>query len=71
MRIRVAFCDAKLTLASVHMSPSWIEWMSGKPERDDIAVMATAGAWHWDSTGRLITDKRVVDALERARKEQA
>lgn len=69
MRIRVAFCDAKLTLASVRVIPSWFAWLLGDREFDDCAVYSS-GIWHWDSTSRRVRSSRIVDAIERARKEQ-
>lgn len=66
MKIRVAFVDADLTLAAVHIAPNWIEWLLGAREFDDLARRVGRGEWVWDSPfGGPITVERVIDAIER------
>lgn len=66
MKIRISFCDHALTLAAVHIERNWLErWWVGPRETDDL-VELHAGIWTWWSTGRAVTQQRVVHAVQRA-----
>lgn len=66
MKIRINFCDHALTLAAVHVERNWLErWIVGRRETDDL-VELHAGIWTWWSTGRAISQQRIIDAVQRA-----
>lgn len=73
MQVIVNFDNSALTIAAVHLVPSWLDRLLLVRERDDVAIavpdIAGGRRWHWDSTGRRITSRRVVDALEDERAE--
>lgn len=72
VKISVTFCDIALTLAALHVEPSWLERiLFGRVELDDLvtAVPSIAGGrlWIFDSTGRRVRNARIVAAIESAR----
>lgn len=74
MRVTVAFADAALTIAAVHLEPAWWDrLLFGARQGQDFAVavrdIGGGRCWIWDSTGRRIEHRRVVDALEDERAE--
>lgn len=62
MKIRVTPIEPGL--CSVHLSPSWIEWLLGRREHDDL-VSGWGEQWSWESTGKAVTG-RVMDAVRQA-----
>ncbi len=73
MKCRVSFCDAALTLAAVNVRPAWWDrLLFGSVELDFLAVgVASVGGglvWLYDSTGRRVTSRSIVAALERERR---
>lgn len=70
MRISVALCNPELAL--VRVEPSWLERiLLGRKAIDDLVTAAPSiggtTIWIWDSTGRQVDNRRVLDALEGAR----
>lgn len=61
----VTFADAALTLAVVRLVPSWWRRLLGEQTVDGIAHLCH-GSWVWDG-GHLITERRVIRALDRQR----
>jgi len=73
MTITVTFIDKAMALAHVWSAPSWIDRMLFGARLIDGLACATAAPsggrlWLWDSTGRRIADRRIVAAIERARR---
>lgn len=70
MRVRVSFIGESLVLASVHAAPSLLERLWSRDlEAMAVAVPEPGGGrlWLWDDSGRRITSRRIVAALEQER----
>ncbi len=72
MTITVAFIAPALTIAAVCVHPSWIDRvLFGARSLEDMACAAADPSggrlWLWDSTGRRISNRRIVAVIERAR----
>lgn len=66
MKIRVSFLDSAMTIAAVHVRPSWLDWLLGCREFDAIAA-CRAGTWAWDVQFRALPiHQRIADAIDRA-----
>lgn len=73
MTITVTFCDRALTLAAIHCEPSWLErLLLGAKTLNDLVIgrPAPGGSLLWihESTGRRVRSRRIVDAIELARR---
>lgn len=67
MKIRVHICPCGPNHVSVHCQPSWWERLLGRRVLDDEATYVGGSAqWIWDSTGRRIRSRRVLEAIDLA-----
>lgn len=70
MTITVTFANAAATLAAVRIEPHRIRRIFGAEVRYELATGVTTIAggtlWVWDTTGRPVKERRIVEALERA-----
>jgi hypothetical protein len=75
MKITCTFCDAALRVVVLHVRLGWLERLPvrGKiHEFSDVVrgLPAPGGelTWHSDMTGRRIENRKIVDAIELARR---
>lgn len=64
--ITVTFIDDATRVAEVRAAPGRIGRLLGRPERELRAVQGAGGRWLDDASGRRVTERRMLDALERA-----
>lgn len=67
MTITVTFLDEAVRVAEVRIVPGRIGRLLGRQERELRSVQGAGGRWLDDASGRRVTDRRVIGALERAR----
>lgn len=65
MKITVAFLDDAARVAEVLVVPTARSRGGARSERVVRAVRGAAGCWLHDSSGRRVTDRRVIAELER------
>lgn len=66
MTITVTFLDDAARIAEVRIAPGIAGRWLGRPDRVVRAVAAPGGHWTDDASGRQVTERRVVDAIDRA-----
>jgi hypothetical protein len=67
LKIRVAFFDLSLTTAAVHVVPIWLERLLFGEREFDAIVITRGGVPFWESSGRLVGDRRIRAAIHSAR----
>jgi len=73
MKVTVTFMDNARRTAAINVRPSLLDrLLLGARELQDMACAAVhddgGRLWLWDSTGRRITNRRIVATIERSRR---
>lgn len=71
MRASIVFLDTSLTRAALHLEPSRLErWFLGRAPQDivitAVADLASGRIWIRETTGRRITSRKTLEAIDRA-----